>query len=31
LHRKFAFENFKEFDKDKFDNMLDDAEAKIFK
>jgi len=31
LHRKFAFESFKEYDKDKFEGMLDAAEAKIFK
>jgi putative N6-adenine-specific DNA methylase len=31
LHRKFAFESFKEFDKDQFEDMIDKAEAKIFK
>lgn len=31
LHRKFAFENFDEYDADKFKNMVDNAKSKIFK
>jgi 23S rRNA G2445 N2-methylase RlmL len=31
LKRKFAFESFEEFDSDKFEKMLDELEAKIFK
>ena len=31
LKRKFAFESFEEFDSKKFESMLDELEAKIFK